>query len=334
LPGQLQVGVVVRPKVYDGHDLEPTTSQVVDHDAGVMTRTSVVAGRERAVRDRLVDRHPLLCFTVPAVAVTWAVQLTFLALRWPMFPALLLEIVVLVGTATTVTALTSGRAGVRSLFAGVVRWRFGAKWYLFALTAMPAATLVVAAGTGTLDVSSGELVGATVQYLFLTVVFGALLGNMWEELAWTGFLQRRLMDERGLVVGSLLTAVPFGLIHLPLAFAEHGLGGTSLGTVLLDWGLLLFAAPFFRLLLGIVYTRTGRSLLSVALVHGSFNACSSSILVEGGWQYIPAAILVAVAVIAGWWSSPEGPSTTPGRRAPRRRRPRVPRRSRPAPGAR
>jgi membrane protease YdiL (CAAX protease family) len=162
---------------------------------------------------------------------------------------------------------------------------------------MPAATLLVAAVSGTLDVSSGELAGALAQYLFLTVVFGALLGNMWEELAWTGFLQQRLMDERGLVVGSLLTAVPFGLIHLPLAFADHGLGGTSLDAVLVDWGLLLLVAPFFRLLLGVVYSRTGRSLLAVALVHGSFNACSGSPLVDGGWQYIPAAILVAVVVI-------------------------------------
>jgi uncharacterized protein len=246
----------------------------------------------------LVHRHPLLCFVVPAVTITWALQLGFLTLGWPLFPALLLELVVLVGCATTVTALTSGRRGVRSLFAGVVRWRFGARWYLFALVAMPAATLAVAAVSGTLDTASGGWVSAAVQYLAITIVFGALLGNMWEELAWMGFLQSRLMDRRGLLVGSLLTAVPFGLIHLPMAFAAHGLTGTSLGVVALDWSLLLLVAPFFRVLLGIVYTRTGRSLLSVALVHGSFNACSGLALVDGGWQYIPAAILVSVVVVA------------------------------------
>jgi len=60
------------------------------------------------------------------------------------------------------------------------------------------------------------------QYLFLTIVFGALLGNMWEELAWTGFLQDRLASEQCLVKGPLWTALPFALIHLPLAFEEHG----------------------------------------------------------------------------------------------------------------
>jgi uncharacterized protein len=265
-----------------------------------MTQTNASVAVHRT-GSSLVHRHPLLCFAVPAVAITWAIQLSFLAAGAPLFPALLLELVVLVGCATTVTALTTGRAGVRALFAGVVRWRFGVGWYVLALTAMPAATLLVAAVSGTLDVSSGELAGAAVQYLFLTVVFGALLGNMWEELAWTGFLQQRLMDERGVLVGSLLTAVPFGLIHLPLAFEADGLTGTSIGSLLLSWGLLLLVAPFFRLLLGIVYTRTGRSLLSVALVHGSFNACSGSPLVDGGWQYIPAAIVVAVIVVAAHW---------------------------------
>jgi membrane protease YdiL (CAAX protease family) len=263
-----------------------------------MSQTGAVATSHPAIRQGLVHRHPLLCFVVPAVTITWALQLGFLAMEWPLFPALLLEIVVLVGCATTVTGLTAGRPGVRALFAGVIRWRFDARWYALAFFAMPAATLLIAVLSGTLDASSGEWAGAAVQYLFLTVVFGALLGNMWEELAWTGFLQQRLMDERGLLVGSLLTAVPFGLIHLPLAFESHGLTGTSLGSLALDWSLLLLVAPFFRVLLGIVYTRTGRSLLSVALLHGSFNACSGLSLVDGGWQYIPAAILVAIVVVA------------------------------------
>ncbi len=263
-----------------------------------MSQTTASQSVEGTARPGLVHRHPLLSFAVPAVAITWAIQLSFLAADLPLFPALLLELVVLVGCATTVTGLTSGRAGVRALFAGVVRWRFGGRWYALALLAMPATTLLVAAATGTLDTSSGEWVSAAIQYLALTVVFGALLGNIWEELAWMGFLQQRLMDERGLFVGSLLTAVPFGLIHLPLAFEADGLGGTSIGSLALAWGLLLVVAPFFRVLLGLVYSRTGRSLLSVALVHGSFNACSGSPLVDGGWQYIPAAIVVSVVVIA------------------------------------
>lgn len=244
----------------------------------------------------LVHRHPLLCFAVPSVALTWALQLGFLAAGLPLFPALVLELVVLVGTATAVTASVSGRAGVRALFAGVTRWRFGPGWYALALFAMPALTLAVAAVAGTLDAPPGAWAGAAAQYLFLTVVFGALLGNIWEELAWTGFLQQRLTDERGPFAAAMLTAVPFGLIHLPLAFEADGLGGTSVRDLALAWALLLAAAPFFRYLVGLVHGRTSRSLVSIGLLHGSFNACGGSPLVTGGWEYIPAMMALTVIV--------------------------------------
>jgi CAAX protease family protein len=248
----------------------------------------------------LVHRHPLLCFAVPAVGLTWALQLGFLAAGLPLFPALVLELVVLVGTATAVTATVSGRPGVRALFAGVTRWRFGLRWYALALFAMPALTLAVAALAGTLDAPPGDWAGAAAQYAFLTVVYGAVLGNIWEELAWTGFLQQRLTDRRGPFAAAMLTAVPFALIHLPLAFEADGLGGTGVGDLALTWGLLIGVAPFFRYLVGLVHGRTGRSLVSIGLLHGSFNACGGSPLVTGGWEYIPAmmalTVIVAVAV--------------------------------------
>jgi hypothetical protein len=38
-----------------------------------------------------------------------------------------------------------------------------------------------------------------------------------------GFAQTRLVGEHGLLRGSPLAAIPFALIHLPLAFEERGL---------------------------------------------------------------------------------------------------------------
>jgi membrane protease YdiL (CAAX protease family) len=134
------------------------------------------------------------------------------------------------------------------------------------------------------------------QYLFLSLVFGALLGNMWEELAWTGFFQAGLADRYGRLEGAMLTAVPFGLIHLPLVFEQHGLGGTSLHEVAIGWSLLLLVAPFFRYLIGLVHERTGRSLLAVAVLHGSFNACASTSMATGGWEYIVGAVLATPVV--------------------------------------
>ncbi len=131
---------------------------------------------------------------------------------------------------------------------------------------------------------------------------------MWEELAWTGFFQAEVTDRHGLLKGALITAVPFGLIHLPLAFEADGLGGTSLRDLALTWSLLLVVAPFFRYLIGLVHQRTGRSLVAVAVLHGSFNAGGAMSLATGGWEYIVGAVLVTPVVT--WVATRSGRSRT------------------------
>jgi hypothetical protein len=46
--------------------------------------------------------------------------------------------------------------------------------------------------------------------VFVAVVHGALLGNMWEELGWTSFLQSRLMDRHGVFTGSVAGSTSWG----------------------------------------------------------------------------------------------------------------------------
>ncbi|MGZ5405562.1 MAG: CPBP family intramembrane glutamic endopeptidase [Nocardioides sp.] len=269
----------------------------MSHTDTIRTTPDPTTGR--APRPGLIERHPLLTFSVAVITATWTVQLTFLAIGLPLFAALLIELVILVGAAVTITRRISGRAGARELLSGVTRWRFGLRWYALVLVAMPVMTLLVAWATGTLDAARSEWVGAALTYVFVAVVYGALLGNMWEELGWTGFLQSRLMDHHGVFTGSMITAVPFALIHLPLVFEADGLGGTSLRDVVLGVLVLAGAAPFLRYLIGVVFTRTGGSLLAVALLHGSFNAGASTTLVEGGWEYIVALVVLTSVVAVG-----------------------------------
>lgn len=244
----------------------------------------------------LLRRRPLLAFAGITIALTWAVQFTFLALGWPLFPALIIELVILLATATALTRLLEGRAGVRRLYRQATRWRIGTRWYLAVLLIVPVASVLTAAATGTLSAPAGSWGAEAFQFLFLALVFGALLGNVWEELAWTGFMQARLTERHGLLRGALWTALPFGLIHLPLAFEENGLAGTSLSGVALTWALLLGVAPFFRYLIGLVHLRTGHSVLAVAILHGSFNASASTSLTTGGWQYIPGVVVATLVV--------------------------------------
>ena len=75
--------------------------------------------------------------------------------------------------------------------------------------------------TGTLHRPADGWISVGLTYL-LFLALGAVTGNLWEETVWGGFVQGRLMARHGLLVGSLLTAVPFFLIHLPLAFETNG----------------------------------------------------------------------------------------------------------------
>ena len=243
-----------------------------------------------------MTRRPLVTFSVTVISLTWLVQFAFLAVGWPLFPALVVELVLLLTTATVITGMTSGRLGVRSLYAQATRWRIGVAWYAAILVLLPVATLAVAAVGGTLSAPADGAAAELVQYLFLTVVFGALLGNVWEELAWTGFFQSQVTRRHGLLRGALLTAIPFGFIHLPLAFEPGGLTGTAVDDVLITWALLLVVAPFFRYLVGMVYLRTGRSVLAVAILHGSFNAAGAVSMATGGWEFIVALVLVVPLV--------------------------------------
>jgi membrane protease YdiL (CAAX protease family) len=277
----------------------------VDHNALPAVRPGSNRARE------FVRRHPVGVFVTIALSLTWATQFTFLLNDADVTPALLAELVFLLGGATLITAWTEGRSGVRRLDGGVTRWRLGAGRYVVLLTAMPLLTLLVGAVTGTLHHPAGGWLKLVLAYLFMTLIYGALLGNLWEETAWSGFVQSRLMARRGLVTGSLLTAVPFLLIHLPLVFAADGWHGTTAREALVDLALLALAAPFIRYLFGTLLVDTGGSVLAVALLHASFNAAGSMAAVQGGWQYVPAMIVLTLLVVAyrAWRGRPAAPAT-------------------------
>jgi membrane protease YdiL (CAAX protease family) len=243
-------------------------------------------------------QHPVLSFAILAIVPTWAIQFLFLALGWDLFPAKMIELVILLAAATFVTARLSGRPGVRRLYSGALKWRIGAGWFAVALLAMPALTVAVAAAGGSLRSPDGGVLKDALFYLFATLIFGALLGNVWEETAWAGFAQSRLMDRHGLVRGSMLTAIPYALIHLPLAWEDHGLHGTSGRDLAITWTVLVLSAPFARYLYGVTLLGTGGSVLAVAILHASVNASGALGSVHGWWPVYVALIILTVAAAA------------------------------------
>jgi uncharacterized protein len=260
-----------------------------------MTKPAPATAPAATLRPRLAARRPITVLLVSTVSLTLAAQAVSLLNGWSITPAKILELALLLGVATLLTARIGGRREVRRLFGGLTRWRIGVPTTLLVLVALPVLTVAVAAVTGsTQDVKGGWAQVLLLYLLFL--VYGAVTANLWEETVWAGFVQRRLMARHGLLIGSLLTAIPFFVIHLPLAFETNGWSGTSWNDALITWAILLVSAPFFRYLIGTVFIDTGGSLLAAGLLHASFNASGALPILSVGWQYVPAMIVLTLGV--------------------------------------
>ena len=92
--------------------------------------------------------------------------------------------------------------------------------------------------------------------------------NIWEEMAWTGFCQRRAASRWGAVGGALVASVFFTAMHVPLALAGADGPREIAGKLILLAGV----ATGMRLLVARVDPWCGGSLLTNGLLHSSFDA--------------------------------------------------------------
>src|SRR5437870_12104133 len=89
---------------------------------------------------RLLRRHPLISFFVMAYAISWTYVIVFLIV-WPLPDTIVTDSPELLGPVVAgfvMTAVMSGRAGVRQLLRRFVMWRVNGAWDLYALLAIPA----------------------------------------------------------------------------------------------------------------------------------------------------------------------------------------------------
>jgi membrane protease YdiL (CAAX protease family) len=261
------------------------------------------------LRQVAVDR-PITALCVLALAPTLALQTALLLAGVNLFPGKLTELVLLTAVSTLITFWIGGRSAVGHLYGGLTKWRIGAGRWALVLMAMPILTMGVAAATGTLHTPKHGWTGEIGIYLVLFALI-ALTGSLWEETTWSGFVQLRLMDRHGLFVGSMLTAIPFGVIHLPLAFETKGWADTTWSEAFFNWAFLLGALPFFRYVIGVLLVDTGGSVLAAAMLHASFNASGAMSVVPDGWQYVPALVILSVLVAVHRRLSGRAPARRP-----------------------
>ena len=268
---------------------------------------------------RAAVAHPILLLLGLAFPFVWITQMGSAIAGLDLMPAKLAELLVFVGLAAAISRATDQRAGVRRAFGGLLRWRLGWR-YLLLVVAMPVLTVGVGVATGTLQSPGDGWLSVAVTYLVFLVI-GAVTANVWEETVWGGFVQGRLMARHGLLTGSLLTALPFFLIHLPLAFESNGWVGTTGQDVLITWGVLLVAAPFQRYLIGMLLVDTNGSTLAAGLMHASINAAGAMVVVPADgrpslpWSSSRPASPPTAAGVAGRRRTDTPPAITPASEA-------------------
>ncbi len=238
----------------------------------------------------------MTAFLLLAFAIGWPALMVPVVTDLPPEPFLLvLLFLALLGPALLVTRVADGPGAIRRLLSRTLIWRFGVGRWAVVLLAMPVLTLALAASTGTLETPERGWALEVGLYLFSTLIFGALVANLWEETAWGGFVQTRLMARHGLLVGSLLTAPLFAAIHVPLQLGDGASWSESAFGILI----VFVTAPFYRYLLGMHLMDTGGSILAIGVQHAAWNASGNLEAVEGEWQVVVAAVLLTF-LVAAW----------------------------------
>ncbi|MFH8251538.1 lysostaphin resistance A-like protein [Microbacterium sp. B2969] len=250
--------------------------------------TSTPQQRQHTRREPLPAPRTRNLFLFAGVAVLsgWVLLGIAIALQLPMEVFLLaVNFLGLLLPALLFTWREGGGAAVRRLLRDAVRLPAHWWWLPVAGLGLPAVVWALSAALGAAQpLTLTVLGGFAVQLLSSWLII-----NIWEETAWTGYFQRRAMVRWGTIAGSSLTALMFAAIHLPLAFAG--------GNVLINIASLLVAGFGLRPMIAGVDRWTGGSLLTVGLLHASFNATPA--LIDPSYDWVRLVVTLLAGVAAG-----------------------------------
>jgi len=205
--------------------------------------------------------------------------------------------------------LVEGRAGYRTLFSRLGKWRVGFRWYAVALLTVPLLILTILYLLSRTSPEFLPAIGAAEDKVSL-VVTGVVMGlavGFFEELGWTGFVVPRLRQRYSLLAVGLIVGLLWGAWHYP-PFSPSGSDAESLPPAVYLSVLLFSFLPAYRVLLVWIYDRT-QSLLLVVLMHAPLSASQLILipptisgtklvaydLIFGAALWVLAAVVVAVS---------------------------------------
>jgi len=242
-----------------------------------------------------LQRHRLVVFFLLAFLLSWYPWIIALTRGRTSGPNPLGPLV----AGIIVTAIVSGRSGLREFSSRLVRWRVGVKWYaivfatpvLICLIAV-AITLCFVRNSHVSGLSIEKLLEAPERFLFILLFVG--LG---EEPGWRGFALPQLQTKHSPLIASLILAPIWALWHLPLVGNEFPL------PIVAPFVLSVFGGTF---MLTWVFNGTRGSVLLPMLFHATLNTVgaglifplfSDAVLVLLWWIYGMAWLCIGLGVL-------------------------------------
>lgn len=258
-----------------------------------------------SVLRRLICSHPLVAYFAIAFAGTWAFLLPFALSRnengLGLLPFTLPDVAFIAAflfaapagpalASLIVTAVTSGKAGVKKLLRRCVQWKVGIGWYLIAIYGFLLIFLLGYSIFYGVNLPLALLIKWPLIFtvFFPQVAFVIVTASFAEELGWRGFALPRLQQRYGPVFGTIILGTLHGLWHLPVFFTKL-LGPFSLP----NYAGFLFVAIASTFLYTWIFNHTKGSVLIATLTHGCSDA-SGSLLV----------LLIPVHLVISGWAQP------------------------------
>lgn len=245
---------------------------------------------------RLITRHPLIAFFVLAFAGTWIAFLPLVLAQnglgllpytipeiGPYPPSYLFAVLgALLGptlASFTVTAITTGKTGMRQLLRRYVIWRVGLRWYLLVLVGVPLFQLVCSS----VVLGIAPLTALIQQWpLYFTtflpnVLIIAVAVQIWEEGGWSGYAVPNLQKRFGALRTALILGPLWALWHLPAFFVPGQIFDQKVGaiTMIVQMVLMIIVAILTRIFMTWVFNNTKGSILIAILLHASLDASNS-----------------------------------------------------------
>ncbi len=235
-----------------------------------------------------IKRHPVSTYYLLVFAISWGGILILIGgpdhipgtkeqAEKLFVPALLIMFAGPFISGILMNFLVDGKEGLRRLLSRYLRWRIEGRWYAIAIFAGPILVATVLFGLSLFNqeflpgiITAKDKIGSVI----FGVSWGLIGGGLLEETGWTGFAVPQLRKKYSILSTGLIVGILWGIWHFMIAFwASNYLAAADSRTMFVAGfvAFYLLALPAYRVLLVLVYDRTG-SLPVIMLMHAFLSA--------------------------------------------------------------